>query len=288
MSGMSWRVRLHGLLSALAGSQLVVRSGRSAQAARGGPGNPQGFTIPRGYEAVDPRTARRVPLWQELSLTNPVFPGDPPFTFDLFTTVTDAGYQLERITSLGTHTGTHVSAPAHVVEGALTLGELDEGWTLMPLAVIDVRERVADAGGDFVIDVGRLREFERKYGEIPPGGCVLLLTGFSRYFTRRLTPDRPTTHFDRRRLRRRRCRGCSSRAGSRLWARTRSVRTPPATTGFTATTALARWDHGGERGPGAHPDAAVRRLGVHQRRPAPFLRLPGVDHRFHPAVSARA
>lgn len=193
---MSWKVRRHGLLSALAGSPLVVRSGRSPQAAHGGPGNPQGFTIPRGYEAVDPRTARRVPLWQELNLTNPVFPGDPPFTFDLFTTIKDAGYRLERITSLGTHTGTHISAPAHVVEGALTLGELDEGWTLMPLAVIDVQEQVADGGGDFLIDVDRLREFERKYGEIPVGGCVLLLTGFSRSFTRQLMPGPTHDYFD--------------------------------------------------------------------------------------------
>ena len=73
--------------------------------------------IPRGYQHVDPRTARRVPLWQELAPSNSTFPGDPEFTFDIFTTIPESGYLLERITSLGTHTGTHISAPAHFVEG---------------------------------------------------------------------------------------------------------------------------------------------------------------------------
>jgi kynurenine formamidase len=150
--------------------------GRSA-----GAGSPTG--IPRGYEAVDPRTARRVPLWQELGEANPLFPGDPPFTFDVFHRITDSGCLLERITSLGTHTGTHVSAPGHFVEGAPKLSELDERWTLMPLVVIDVRDRVNNSGGDFSVDAGQLRRFEQQCGDVPAGGCVLMLTGFSGRYT---------------------------------------------------------------------------------------------------------
>ena len=138
--------------------------------------------IPPGYEAVDPRTARRVPLWQELGPDNPLFPGDPPFSYDVFTTIAESGYLLERITSLGTHTGTHISAPAHVVEGAPTLGRLDESWTLMPLAVIDVRARITRGGGDFLVDVPALHGFEQRHGWFPQAGCVLLLTGFSARF----------------------------------------------------------------------------------------------------------
>jgi kynurenine formamidase len=151
--------------------------------------------IPRGYEAVDPRTARRVPLWQELSGTSPLFPGDPPFTFDVLHTIAGSGYLLERITSLGTHTGTHISAPGHFVEGAPKLNELDERWTLMPLAVIDVRERVNAHGGDFALDVDRLRTFERGYGEIPAGGCVLMLTGFSNRYTSPVRPGPAADYF---------------------------------------------------------------------------------------------
>jgi kynurenine formamidase len=152
--------------------------------------------IPRGYANVDPRTARRVPLWQELSTKNPIFPGDPEFTVETFTTIPESGYLLEQITSLGTHTGTHISAPAHFIEGAQTLGELDEGWTMMPLAVIDVRARVSDSGGDFSLTVDDLRRWERRHGRIPTNGCVLLLSGFSSRYTSRVRPGPADDYFD--------------------------------------------------------------------------------------------
>jgi kynurenine formamidase len=166
-----------GALAALAASPLAaLLTGRPAAAAtsRG---------IPRGYEAVDPRTARRVPLWQRLSPENPIFPGDPEFTFEIFNTVADDGYLLEKITSLGTHTGTHISAPAHFVEGAAVLSDLDERWTLMPLAVVDVRDRIAADGPDFLVESADLRAWERRHGRIPVGGCVLLFTGYSSRYT---------------------------------------------------------------------------------------------------------
>jgi len=186
---MTPRIRRRGLLAAIAGtSALAVAAPAEAR--------PRGPRIPRGYEAVDPRTARRVPLWQELSQTNPIFPGDPPFTSETFTTIAESGYLLEQITSLGTHTGTHVSAPAHFVEGAPALSQLDESWTLMPLAVLDVRSRIAAQGGDFRLDVDALRGFERRHGAIPPGGCVLLLTGFAARYTTAVGPGRTDDYFD--------------------------------------------------------------------------------------------
>jgi kynurenine formamidase len=152
--------------------------------------------VPPGYEAVDPRTARRVALWQELGPGTPIFEGDPPFSFEVFTTIPESGYLLERITSLGTHTGTHISVPAHFIEGGARLGELAEDWTLMPLVVLDVRDvsgrdgsRLDGSGldgsggpavgGGTVVGVNRLLAFEQRYGRIPAGGCVLLLTGFA-------------------------------------------------------------------------------------------------------------
>src|SRR5690349_20937395 len=63
------------------------------------------------YWQVDPRTARAVRLGQPLTTDAPLFPGDPPFRWRVWTTVPKSGYLLEQITSLGTHTGTHISAP---------------------------------------------------------------------------------------------------------------------------------------------------------------------------------
>jgi kynurenine formamidase len=152
--------------------------------------------IPAGYAQVDPRTARRVPLWQELSPSNPIFPGDPQFTVRTFTTIPESGYLLEQITSLGTHTGTHISAAAHFIEGAPFLSELDEGWTLMPLVAIDVRTRVREDGGDFFLDVADLRQWEHRHGRIPHNGCVLLLTGFSSHYRQDTGPGPTDDYFD--------------------------------------------------------------------------------------------
>ena len=152
--------------------------------------------IPRGYAGVDPRTARRVPLWQELRSDNPIFPGDPEFTFQTVATIPESGYLLEQITSLGTHTGTHISAPAHFIEGAPFLSDLDESWTLMPLVVIDVRGRVAEEGGDFSVDVADLRHWERRHDRIPHNGCVLLLCGFSSHYNPKIGPGPSDDYFD--------------------------------------------------------------------------------------------
>ena len=151
------------------------------QASAAGPGR---RSIPRGYGQVDPRTARRVPLWQQLSPKDAIFPGDPAFRYEIFNTIAADGYLLEKITSLGTHTGTHISAPAHFVEGGRFLDEIGEFFAMMPLAVVDVSERVRRHGGDFSLEVADLRHWERRHGRIPAHGCVLLYSGFSKvYFT---------------------------------------------------------------------------------------------------------
>jgi len=206
---MTRKLHRRGLLGAVAAGPLFFWTGGSARAATDASTGASGTTgatgasastgtagIPRGFEGVDPRTALRVPLWQELAPSNPVFPGDPPFTVEVFTTIPKSGYLLERITSLGTHTGTHISAPAHFVEGAPALSQLDESWTLMPLVVLDVRARVTASGGDFRLDSAALKTFERGHGRIPAGGCVLLLTGFSRHYTTAVGPGRADDYFD--------------------------------------------------------------------------------------------
>src|SRR3954447_12670140 len=98
--------------------------------------------IPRGYDQVDPRTATRVPLTMSLRDGVPLYPGDPSFAWHIDTDTRvaqhdDGGYLLEHITSLGTHTASHISAPVHFIIGGRRLDQLNEDFTLMPLAVID-------------------------------------------------------------------------------------------------------------------------------------------------------
>ena len=148
---------------------------------------PHDKTIPAGYHHVDPRTAERVPLTMSLRAGVPLYPGDPEFTWEVATDTRtrahdDGGYLLEHITSLGTHTASHISAPVHFIIGGERLSQLDEDFTLMPLAVIDVRHRIRTQGPDFLVTREDLRGWEHRHGRIPARGCVLLLTGYAPLF----------------------------------------------------------------------------------------------------------
>jgi kynurenine formamidase len=135
------------------------------------------------YWQVDPRTARAVRLGQPLTTDAPLFPGDPPFRWRVWTTVPKSGYLLEQITSLGTHTGTHISAPCHFHVGAPCLARLPERFfTPRPLVVLDLRPEIRRRGGDFFVGVAGLRRFEHAHGRIPPGSYVVLYTGLSRVY----------------------------------------------------------------------------------------------------------
>lgn len=65
----------------------------------------------------------------------PVFPGDPEFTSEQ---ICGEGSRISRL-SLGSHTGTHVDAPAHVFPDGLTLDRLPLSSFAGPARVLDVR-----------------------------------------------------------------------------------------------------------------------------------------------------
>jgi kynurenine formamidase len=139
--------------------------------------------VPAGYRSVDPRTARAVDLGQPLTRNAPTFPGDPRFRWRVFTTVPESGFLLEQITSLGTHTGTHISAPCHFHERARCVAALGERFFApRPLALVDVSARVARAGGDFFVTVRDLRAWERRHGRVPRGAYVVLRTGAAAFY----------------------------------------------------------------------------------------------------------
>lgn len=50
----------------------------------------------------------------------PVYPGDPAPCVSPVTSIADTGYVTRQLT-LGSHTGTHMDAPAHMIEGGQTL-----------------------------------------------------------------------------------------------------------------------------------------------------------------------
>lgn len=110
-----------------------------------------------------------------------IFPGDPETMIDVVATVDPDGFLLENV-SLSTHTSTHFDAPAHFVEGARSVDQLEAEELVWPAYVIDVRDRIAREGGDFQLTKRDIRRYERKHGKIPRGALVILQTGFEEKF----------------------------------------------------------------------------------------------------------
>src|SRR6266849_8008134 len=171
---------------------------------------------PRCYTQVDPRDPARslqVFLGQPLSRNAPIFPGDPPFQWQLWNCVhahprvprcqQGSGYTLEQIQSLGTHTGTHVSAPCHFHENKPCLGRLPEKFFgLRPLIVINVKPLILarHGNGDFFITVHYIQNWLRRTGcrAIPQNSYVVLYTGLSSFYHlgNRRVPGRYNDYYD--------------------------------------------------------------------------------------------
>jgi kynurenine formamidase len=79
------------------------------------------------------------------------------------------------------HGGTHLDAPIHFARGADTTDEIPLRRLVGRAVVVDVSKR-ALANRDYLISVGDLRAWERRYGRLPRRTIVLLRTGFDRYW----------------------------------------------------------------------------------------------------------
>src|SRR5262245_35316905 len=70
----------------------------------------------------------------------PVYPGDPPVRFAEHSSVADGGFRVTRL-EFGTHTGTHVDAPAHVDPAGPGVDALSLESLVGEARVIDVSHR---------------------------------------------------------------------------------------------------------------------------------------------------
>lgn len=86
---------------------------------------------------------RVVDLSHEIAPGMPVFPGTEPPRFEQGATIANHGFAELRV-SMFTHTGTHMDAPCHVLEGAPSLDQLPPERFVGPARMLDVRglERV--------------------------------------------------------------------------------------------------------------------------------------------------
>jgi arylformamidase len=94
----------------------------------------------------------------------PVYPGDPAIGVEQVAAVAQNGYALHTIT-LGSHSGTHIDAPAHMIEGGATLEAIDLDTYKGPAKLIE----------GFSLDAVQA-------AGLLPGDIALFLTGTSDRF----------------------------------------------------------------------------------------------------------
>lgn len=102
-----------------------------------------------------------------------------------FEGITDAGYYYSAYSfSTAEHGGTHLDAPIHFAEGALTNDQLPLDHLIGPAITLDVSDRAAD-DRDYLIGVSDFESWETAHGQMPDGIIVLLRTGYGAFW-----PDR--------------------------------------------------------------------------------------------------
>ncbi|MBI2181688.1 MAG: cyclase family protein, partial [Deltaproteobacteria bacterium] len=82
------------------------------------------------------------------------------------------------------HVGTHLDAPFHFAEGKWTTERIPLAQTIGPGVVIDVRPS-AEADRDYLLRVGDLQAWEKRFGRIPKGAILLMHSGWGKYWSDR-------------------------------------------------------------------------------------------------------
>ena len=106
----------------------------------------------------------------------PVYTGDEPTRRTLKNYNPDGFYSQEW--TFGEHSGTHMDAPGHFVEGNRRVDDLKPEELLAPAAVVDISSRAA-SDPDAEVTPEDLRRYERRHGRIPRGAIVFMNSGWA-------------------------------------------------------------------------------------------------------------
>lgn len=102
--------------------------------------------------------------------------GHPVFTSERVMTLARNGSNVSRLT-IGSHTGTHLDAPVHFLEGAPTVSDFDLSLLVGPAIVVDVR-------GKGFHDTISWDDIAPQAGKLNPDVTLLFCTGWSQHWGR--------------------------------------------------------------------------------------------------------
>jgi kynurenine formamidase len=105
-----------------------------------------------------------------------MWPGEAAPSAEVVETVKQDGNYARRV-HLSEHSGTHVDAPNHFVEGGQAVTDLPLQTLISPAVVIDASVDI-NGNGDAVLELATVKAWEEKHGVIPAGCVVLLRTGW--------------------------------------------------------------------------------------------------------------
>ena len=109
-----------------------------------------------------------------------VFPGDPAVSIENAASIETDGFRVSSL-HLGTHTGTHLDAPAHSIADGATLEAVALDDLVAPLVVLDATGRAArDRIGVDVLNAAP---------EIAPGDIVAVLARAAKLRTQHIATD---------------------------------------------------------------------------------------------------
>ncbi len=95
------------------------------------------------------------------------------------------------------HTGTHMDAPLHFSADGKSVAEIPVEQLVVPLAVIDIREKAA-ANPDSQVTPDDIKAWTSANGPLPKGCCVAMNSGWDAHVTTdkyRNADDKKTMHF---------------------------------------------------------------------------------------------
>ena len=114
-----------------------------------------------------------------------MWPGTSAPSAEVVETVKHDG-NYARLVQFFEHSGTHVDAPNHFVEGGQAVTDLPLQTLISPAVVIDASSDIA-GNGDAVLELSTVKAWEARHGVIPSGCVVLLSTGWEDLYDQ---PDR--------------------------------------------------------------------------------------------------
>ncbi len=141
--------------AAAAAAVITVSAGRSAQA-----------ETPMGYHDMT----------HELHENFPTFFGVQQFFMDQKFNYAEHKFNLFEL-RVNEHTGTHMDAPLHFSADGMSVAEIPVDKLIVPLAVIDIREKAA-ATPDAQVTPDDIKAWTATNGPLPKGCCVAMNSGW--------------------------------------------------------------------------------------------------------------